>query len=322
MEFKHAISILFSNMGYTLKILVWILIALALTLGVGCAIMIPIAKVISATTDATYWFGEMMARIDGFLDGSLSVRGLLTEGTDCLENVFKAIATNKGATCGLVFGGLFVYAFYCFVFGLSYFPTADVINKLMGSNLRMGFASSMAINLKNAAKYSAARLSITLPIDLVFATIMGLVVFGLFQVIYIFVLPIALVIGILFCTLRAMLFSGWLPRMLYHPEDRVYVNFLRSLIYVKSNFGGYFKAYILTFFVSYVLMVICALPTGGLMSIILPSIYFFLLRTVELVGYYKVKGYNFYVDANNVINTMEYGYRPDMQAENFSDDKH
>ena len=315
MEFKHATSILFSNMGYTLRILLWIIISLLLSAAVGCAILIPLGKLVAATTETSYWFSEMMARINGFLDGSLSVRGLLTEGTDCFENIFKEMITNKGATVGIVFGALFTYAFYCFVFGLSYYPMGDVINKLMGSNLRLGFASSMAINIKNAVKYSAARLSISLPIDLLFAFIMGLVVFGLFQVIYVFVLPIALIVGILFCTLRAMLFSGWLPRMLYHPEDRVYVNFLRSLIYVKSNFGGYFKAYLITFFCSYLIGVTCSLPTGGLMTIIVPSIYFFLLRTVELVGYYKLKGYNFYVDANNVINTVEYGYRADTQTD-------
>ena len=319
MEFKNGISILFSNMGYTLKILVWILIALVLTVGVGCAIIIPLGKEIAATTDASMWFSELISKVNDFLDGSLSVRGLLREGPDCLENVFVSISTNVGATVGLVFGGVFVYAFYCFVFGLAYYPMADVINKLMASNLRMGFASSLVMNLKNATKYSAARLSISLPIDLIFATLMGLIVFGLFQVIYVFVLPIAVIFGIVFTTSRAMLFSGWLPRMIYHPEDRVYVNFLRSLIYVKSNFGGYLKAYLITFIVSYVLIVLCALPTGGLMSVFMPAIYFFLLKTVELVGYYKLKGYNFYVDANNVVNTMEYGYRPDTQTELFDE---
>jgi len=314
MEFKHAISILFSNIGYTLKILVWILISLALTIAIGCAIIIPIGKVIADTTQATYWASELLSKFNSFLDGSLSVRGLLQNGTDCLENMLVAITQNKGATAGLVFGGLFVYAFYCFVFGLCYYPMGHIINNLMASNLRFGFASSMAMNFKNAARYSIARLGVSLPIDLIFFIVMMSVIFGLFQVIYVFVLPIALVIWILFCTLRAMLFAGWLPRMIYHPEERVYVNLLRSLIYVKSNFGGYFKAYILTFFCAYLLAVTCSLPTGGLMAIILPSVYFFLLRTVELVGYFKVKGYNFYIDANNVVNTMEYGYRPDTQS--------
>lgn len=321
MEFKHAISILFSNMGYTLKLLVWILISLALTIGVGCAIVIPLAKVIESTTEASYWFSELLSKANGFLDGSLSLRGLLQQGSDCLENVFIQIATNKGACVGLVFGGVFVYAFYCFVFGLSYYPMGYIINNLMASNLRYGFANSMAMNLKTAARYSIARLGISLPIDLIFAVVMLSIIFGLFPIIYVGVLPIAFVIGMLFCTLRAMLFAGWLPRMLYHPEERAYVNFLRSLIYVKSNFGGYFKAYLITFFCAYLIGVACSLPTGGIMMVLLPSLYFFLLRTVELVGYYKVKGYNFYVDANNVINMVEYGYRSDNQTDFEGSDK-
>ncbi len=289
MEFKHAISILFSNAGTTLKLLVWILISLLLTVAVGCAIIIPLASVIGETTEASYWFSELVAKCNGFLDGSISLRGLLHEGSDCLENVFVSMTANTGATVGLVFGGLFVYAFYCFVFGLSYVPMGYIINNLMTSNLRYGFANSMLLNLKNAARYSLARLSISLPIDIIFVVIMCCVIFGLFPLIYVFVLPIAVLLGVLFCTLRAMLFAGWLPRTLYHPEERVYVNLLRSLIYA-----------------------------GGIMLILLPSIYFFLLRTVELVGYFKIKGYSFYVDANNVVNTVEYGYRKDMQ-QNFED---
>ena len=318
MEFKHAISILFSNAGTTLKLLVWILISLLLTVAVGCAIIIPLASVIGETTEASYWFSELVAKCNGFLDGSISLRGLLHEGSDCLENVFVSMTANTGATVGLVFGGLFVYAFYCFVFGLSYVPMGYIINNLMTSNLRYGFANSMLLNLKNAARYSLARLSISLPIDIICVVIMCCVIFGLFPLIYVFVLPIAVLLGVLFCTLRAMLFAGWLPRTLYHPEERVYVNLLRSLIYVKSNFGGYFKAYIITFFCAYIIGATCSLPTGGIMLILLPSIYFFLLRTVELVGYFKIKGYSFYVDANNVVNTVEYGYRKDMQ-QNFED---
>ena len=318
MEFKHAISILFSNMGYTLKVLAWIVLSLLLTAAIGCAIFIPLARVIGDTTEAHFWVSELISKANAFLDGSLSLRGLLHDGSDAFENIFVAMSANTGATVGAVFGVLFVYAFYCFVFGLSYYPMADITNKLMASNLRFGFASSLVMNFKHAVRYSLARLGISLPIDLIFATIMICVVVGLFQVIYVFVLPIALVVGLLFCTMRAMLFAGWLPRMLYHPEERVYVNFLRSLIYVKTNFGGYLKAYLITFSCSYLIGVTCSLPTGGLMMLLLPSVYFVLLRTVELVGYFKVKGYNFYVDSNNVISTMDYGYR--LQSDKYSEE--
>ncbi len=58
------------------------------------------------------------------------------------------------------------------------------------------------------------------------------------------------------------------------------------------------------------------------MSIVLPSLYYFILRAIELIGYYKTKGYSFYTDATTVINTVEFGYRAEQQdrdVENFDD---
>ena len=49
------------------------------------------------------------------------------------------------------------------------------------------------------------------------------------------------------------------------------------------------------------------------MSLVLPSLYYFVLRAIELIGYYKTKGYSFYTDATTVINTVEFGYRAEQQ---------
>ena len=42
MEFKYAISLLFSNMGYVLRIFAWVLISMVVTVCVGAAIMVPV----------------------------------------------------------------------------------------------------------------------------------------------------------------------------------------------------------------------------------------------------------------------------------------
>ena len=56
------------------------------------------------------------------------------------------------------------------------------------------------------------------------------------------------------------------------------------------------------------------------MSLVLPSMYYFMLRAIELIGYYKTKGFSFYTDATTVINTVEYGFRAEQQAEDFDYD--
>lgn len=313
MEFKYSLSMLFSNMGYAVKIFLWILICVLITAAIGVAIVLPVWDAINATTDVATHISALEEAVKSVWDGTNSMRGAFSVGMTEVQNVLADLGSNAGIATGLAFIGVFLYAFYCFLFGLSYYALADIINNIMASNLKFGLASNMALNFKKCVKYSLCRLVITLPIDLVFFTIIASIVFGLFRFIGFFVLPISLVVAIVICSLRATLFAGWLPRLLFHPEERVFTAFTRSLTYVKSNVSGLFKSYAVTFTIVYLFSTTFAIPTGGLMSIVLPSLYYFILRAIELIGYYKTKGFSFYTDATTVINTVEFGYRAEQQ---------
>lgn len=317
MEFKYSISILFSNLGYALKILAWILISLLLAFALGVAIILPIWKSMNMVSIANFpgHIDNIIESVKTVWTGSQTIRAALadviTEGKCFLIDIVQFPTFAASLSLAIIF----VYAFYCFVFGLSYFTISDIVNKLMASNYRIGFASNLALNFKKACKYSAARLTISLPIDVIFFAIMASILFGLFEHVGFFVIPILLIVGVLICSLRSLLFAGWLPRMLFHPEEKVYTSFTRSLTYVKSNMGGLFKSYVVTFTIVYLLATAFAIPTGGLMSLILPSLYYFILRAIELIGYYKTKGLSFYTDATTVINTVEFGYRSEQQLQ-------
>ena len=62
-----------------------------------------------------------------------------------------------------------------------------------------------------------------------------------------------------------------------------------------------------------------SLPTFGLIVIVVPSLNYFIFRTIELVGYYKMNGLSFYTDAANVVDTVEFGYRAENQYGNSED---
>lgn len=317
MEFKYSLSLLFSNLGHAFKIFLWIVLCLVLSLAIGAAIILPIWNVIASSTDVNTYVMAIKDSLATVWNGTSTIRASIGDILRSITDIFGALAQNPGITTGLVFAAIFVYAVYCFVFGLSYYTNADIINNVMASNMRYGFASNMALNFKKCCKYSAARLTITLPIDLIFITIMLCILFGLFEQISYFVIPILMVAGIVICSLRATLLAGWLPRMIFHPEENTYTSFTRSLTYVKSNVGGLFKSYAVTFTIVYLFATVFAIPTGGLMSLVLPSMYYFMLRAIELIGYYKTKGLSFYTDATTVINTVEYGFRAEQQTENF-----
>lgn len=317
MEFKYSISILFSHLSYALKLLLWILISLLLTFALGAAIILPIWKSTALLSIVNFpmHLENIVESIKTVWTGSQTIRAALAnvivEGRAFLADI---VQYPSFAVC-LSFALIFLYAFYCFVFGLSYYTVSDILNKLMASNYKIGFASNLALNFKKACKFSAARLAITLPIDVLFFAIVASVLFGLFPYIGFFVIPLLLVIGVLICSLRSLLFAGWLPRMLFHPEEKVYTSFTRSLTYVKSNMGGLFKSYVVTFTIVYLFGTVFSIPTGGLMPIVMPSLYYIMLRAIELVGYYKTKGLSFYTDATTVINTVEFGYRTEQQLQ-------
>ncbi len=315
MEFKNSISILFSNIGYVFKLIVWILISALISAGIGAAIIIPVWKTIAATTNVMPYVDAIGQSLTSVWKGGINLR---VAAEDIVPNAIaglKAMSANAGAVTGLAFEIAFVYALYCFLRGLCFYSLADIVNQIMASNMRQGFASSMAANFKKNVTFSLCRLSIGLPIDIAYALIMVAAALGLFTKIGLIAVPILLIFSVVFFSLRAVLFGGWLPRALYHPEERIYTAFTRSLVYVKHNFTDLFKAYAIIFSLMYILNYLCAAPTGGIVLIVLIPTHYFLLRAVELIGYYKAKGMSFYLDGSTVVNTVDYGFRPDNQRE-------
>ncbi len=309
MEFKNALSILFSNTGYIVQIVVWLMICLLLVAAVGAIVFVPTYNALALDAEVVSAFNGLKDTINNFLDNGTGIKSLVDDFLIGFKNLMAAVAQNSGVLAGLCIGLIFIYVFYVFVSGLAYYPIADIINKIMSSNLKIGLASNLAMCFKNALRYSGARLLVVLPVDaLIFGLLFG-IGYGLYAAMRIFALPFMLLLSLFIISLRACLLSGWLPRMLFHPEERVFTAFSRSFTFVKSNFRGFFKAYFITFACSYLFSAGFGVVTFGLMTILVPATYYFLLRTVELVGYYKTKGYSFYTDPTTVVETIEYGYR-------------
>lgn len=313
MEFKYALSLLFSNMGYVLKIFGWVLISMIVTACFGAAVLVPIFDALGTKAAVAASFDAFTAEISAFIDGGVSIRAFAEGAASDLVNVFSAIAAEGGLLAALIIAAIFLYALYSFLMSCSYYPTAYSVNQLMSSNMRMGLASSMALNFKHSLRFALARISVSVPIDVALIVLGSLLLWGLLEGIGVFAFPIMIIIGIIVVSLRSCLFAGWLPRLLFVHDESMYTSFGRSLRAVKLNLKGLMKAFVITFFAAYALMAGLALPTFGLTVIVVPSLNYFLFRTIELVGYYKINGLSFYTDAANVVDTVEFGYRAENQ---------
>lgn len=313
MEFKYSLSILFSNMGYVLKLMLWILVCVLIVGALGAGLMIPICDWISDTVD----FGGSVATITGSLSavwtGKLNMRGAALQLVPAVSELLGTLCANSAQAGVFFIVIIFLYALIHFAVALTFYSLADIVNNLMSSNMRFGFASNMALNFKKNVKFALCKLVISLPLDVGFFALFTTIVLALYSLIEVGMVPILFVITVTFASFRTLLFSGWLPRLLYHPGERVFTALARSLYYVKVNFGGLMKSFVLLFICMYLFIYVFLIPTGGLIVLILASVYCVFLRVIELVGYFKTNQYNFYVDATTVIETQEYGLRRSNQ---------
>lgn len=313
MEIKHASSFMLGNMRYVAKLFVWTLISVLIIVGVAAAIYIPAGNSLEFKDEIVAEITAIKNNVWSFLKNDQGIYDMLVGAEGSILSIFGLLASHAGAMAGFIIAAVFLYGLYLFLSGMSYYPTAFIVNELMSSNTRYGFAVAMVKNIKSACKFSFCRMLLSLPIDIGIIAILAGVGFGLMKLIGFFALPILLVLGVCMFTLRSMLYSGWLPRLIHHPEERCYAAFSRSLVSVKNNFGSLFKAFSLIFFVAYCCVFTLTVPTFGVINVLIPSMYYVLLRSVEMIGFYKTNNMSFYVDARTVINTVEYGYRKDNQ---------
>ena len=314
MEFKYSLSLLFSNMGYVIRIFVWVLISMLVTACIGAAVLLPVFEALGEAPAVAAAFEGFAAEINAFLDGGISIRAFVESIASAIGTLVSAVIAERGLCAALAFVLIFLYALYSFLVSLSYYPTAYSVKQLMSSNMRIGLPSSMALNFKQSVKFAACRISVAVPIDIGLIILAALLVWGLYTAIGFFAFPVMLLLEVVVVALRSCFFAGWLPRLLFVEGEDMYAAFGRSLRSVKLNLKGLMKAFVITFFAAYALMAGLAIPTFGLIVIVIPSLDYFLFRTIELVGYYKMTGMSFYTDAANVVDTVEFGYRAENQT--------
>lgn len=179
MEFKYALSLLFSNMGYVIRIFVWVLIAMIITACIGAAVLVPVFDALGEAPEVADAFRTLTGELDSFLDDGMSIREFISSIPAAVGGLVAAVVGESGLCAALAFIAIFLYALYSFIVSLSYYPTAYSVKQLMSSNMRIGLPSSMALNFKQAVKFAACRVSIAVPIDIALIILAVLLVWGL-----------------------------------------------------------------------------------------------------------------------------------------------
>ena len=316
MELKHAVSFMIGNMGYLGKIFIWMLVCLLVVGALAAAIYIPAGNALESKAEILEEIDHIKGTVESYLQDEISLFAGVEDIELHIVKSVKSLLSNAGAMAGFIIAAIFLYCLYLFLTGLSHYTIGYITNELMTSNTRYGFTAALLKNFKVSSKFALCKMLISCPLDLAIITVICATGFGLLKIIGFPALAIALVLGVCLFSLRAMLYAGWIPRMLFNPEEKVFSAFARSISSVRQNFGGFFKSFASIFFTAYGCVSVLTVPTFGVVNLLVPSTYFFVLRAVELIGYYKLNGMSFYVDPRTVVNTIEYGYRKENQTEN------
>ena len=315
MELKHAVSFMIGNMGYLGKIFIWMLVCTLIVGALAAAIYIPSGSALARNEDIIVEIEHINSVTEQYIHEEITIY----EGVDDIQQhivkIVKILLSNAGAMAGFIIAGICLYCLYLFLTGISHYTIGYITNELMTSNTKYGFVAALLKNFKIACKFSACKMVISCPLDLAIITVICATGFGLLKLIGFPALAIALVLGVCLFSLRAMLYAGWIPRILFNPEERMFAALSRSISSVRQNFGGFFKTFASIFFTAYCCVAVLTVPTFGVVNLLVPSTYFLVLRAVELIGYYKLNGMSFYVDPRTVVNTIEYGYRKENQTE-------
>lgn len=190
-----------------------------------------------------------------------------------------------------------------YLINLSYLPFADVLNKFMHSNESASVSNNFIANLKKSALYSLMEIVILVPIDL-------LLVFGIYKLgslllaaFGIFGMPMIALIGLSIYSLRVNLFAGWLPAMVYDKKS-VFGALKHNFKTAKIRFVKTYPIFIIVSIFSmsfYVLFGISTLGLGYYIGLPIILLYF---RVLELVTYYNINGYRYYIHPKRVADPV------------------
>lgn len=319
MEFKQAGSILISNFSLTFKVFLYIVVITLIVAAIAVGIFAPIMNLFLSGEAVGTIISDFTDHANGFIKGSASLYDTFSLLKDDVGNLINYIISLNWFIPALVTIVIFIYLLYLFLFTLSSMPIADIINNSMASNLKYGFLSNFALNFRRSVRYSLAKIIVFFPIDLCILGVLVGLGYGIYflisqvQILGYLGLGLMLTIGLVLASIRQTCFSGWIPRLIFHPDEGIFKSLKNSFKFVKPDFGKLMLLYACIYFCLYFLVTVVGLFTFGLMSFMAPSISYVTLRIVELVSYYKINKLKFYTDSVTVVDTVDYGMRTEEQ---------
>lgn len=217
MEFKHAFHVFVDNFATTYKLLVYRLIIIAVTAGLGCAVVIPTLNNILgtaqyeqlSTTFSELWADVIALNTDKLHDGLQAVLEAVRSFRHLIEE--KAWLVAVAGICLAI-----VYLIYKFLVGVGDYVTGALVNDRMAMHAKSYFTVTLFKNLKQSLLYSVIYAPIAFAYDILCVTLMWAIVFvGLSFVPALIKIFLVAVLFMVFSAVKFTFTSDWLPSLIH-----------------------------------------------------------------------------------------------------------
>ncbi|MEG2413963.1 MAG: hypothetical protein RSB61_04855 [Clostridia bacterium] len=307
MPIKNATGVMLSRFAVSYKILLALLIIILLFSAIGFSIIYPVSHDISSEIHDLHLITATKEYVKELFRG-----GLITDGADVssslkfqeLEAKFMSIGDiiNRNMSnfvVSIIIAIVLVFAFSICSNAIRV-PTASILNTFMCSNGEYGFCASFVANIKKSAAFGSISFLISLAYYAVGLTVGLLVAWGIFLLNKLFGLMFGVFIIVFLFALKKAVFLLWLPAMVSDGLSATH-----SLAYCwkhgKETFVEALGAYVALSIVGLSALVLIGITTFGVGVFFLIAVLKLFMQSYDLVMYYRLRNYNFYVDDQKVI---------------------
>lgn len=290
MSFKNAIKLVFSKFN-----MVWAKLA-----GMLVSSLIVIALCVDPMLELYKWLQDV-----GFMDKLSSVwtsfisngnvASLLTSTLTLIERFFGYYVTNPEILWDFTikFGFLIlgVYKFLLTTFELGF---SKQIYGIMSDNAKPGFWVSYISQFSKSVLYSLVKTVAFAIYDIVMLIVLYFSLSAVFDV-PVLIPVIAMLIIIVFLTVRSSLFFAWLPYITVDGRN-MFVALGKSVILFFKNFAKVFSAYLIGWICMISLCVFLAIFTFGVALLIAVPVCSVFLSFLNMTLFYSSNGMRYYMD--------------------------
>ena len=303
MEFKHTFNVFVDNFSTTYKLLLYRLIVLAITIGLGCAVVIPTLNNLLSTAQFEK-LSETFSRLwaDLIALNLEEVHGELEEVRSALSS-FKGLISDKSGIVALAACGLAaVYFINRFLVAVGDYVLGSLINDRMVMHANSYFSFTLFKNIKSALLYAIIYAPLVFVYDMICLTIIWAVISVGMNT-----LPIALVkifviavLFILFSTVKNTFRTDWLPSLI-HSKMRTGKAIRHTFSVRGKHIGQVFSLSLVLYLICIALNVSALLFTFGAGLLITLPATSMILTSFSFVNYFNANKQKFFIDEYTVI---------------------